>query len=69
MQGTIIDDYVICCYGNLTKITPVHLFNKREIQVPNYQIVTRGNLRNNNKLLQQLWNGTISIKDVLTPAT
>ena len=64
MQNIIVGNHLVGYYGNILKITPTRLLNKHGIQVPNCPIVTRGNQRNDNLLLQQLWNGTVSVGDI-----
>lgn len=68
MQGIIISNQVINYQDSLIMLTPIRLLNKQGVQIPNYPVVTRGNIRDDNQLLQQLWSGDISIADILPPA-
>ena len=68
MQNIIISGHIITSTGPILRITPIRMLTKRGFIVPNYPIITSGDQRTDNKMLQQLWNGSISIANILPMA-
>jgi hypothetical protein len=50
-------------------ITPIRVYHKHGMPIPNYPVITRGNQHADNILLQQLWGGIILLSDILAPGT
>lgn len=67
MERIIVSNQVVSEIQGIVIMTPLRLCIKHNIPINNIPVITSGNQKRDNIILQQLLNGIVSINQLIVP--